>query len=650
MTSYISLLNKIEAFCNAHLQIKKYKGEFREQMPNFATTDEKYPVVFVVPTSDTETLELNQFTLDIYCVDIIQKDRANLNTIVSDCHLILKDLYLYFKDGSDLSVDVLTDPTMTPLNNFDLDYVAGWVMSITFEVEGYSVCAIPMNPIPPFTPSCEDATYEITDTDENALYSGSIVSGGNLDQTIQDSTAVLKDTDGNVLSTTSILAEGSEDIVAPDAVVNFQYEDGTPIQTVNYLSGSTQDLPLSNAYAENSDSSYTASEPYGTTIQLPDITVTDSNGSTYTQPSVTDVFCTPCEGVDVYVGEANVGTFPSGSDVFVKVIQDGLEVIPEDVTVVDDEVSIILADTPPCPDTNIEVNGVSEGSVPSGSTIDVQLSDSGGTVTPDSVTLVGTDLQIVLPDAGSPYDSDAQAFLTAAGISDLTISNAIDTFVKDLKTNGIWNKFYAIYPFVGGSAASHKWNLKDPRDLNAAFRLTFSGGLTHNANGITGNGLNGYADTYFNPVAQGINRENFGFTIYSRSASWGGYAMGVTDGASFSLFLRSGTTQYYGVFDDGSAVGTLANGNKTLTTQRSSNTQQTLYRDGSSALSLNTTTTKANVNYSFTLFCRNGAGGIQNFSAINTALHAFHTVLTVGEVSTFNTLVVNLQTALSRNV
>ena len=52
----------------------------------------------------------------------------------------------------------------------------------------------------------------------------------------------------------------------------------------------------------------------------------------------------PCSPVDVYVGEANIGSFPSGSDVFVKVIQDGLEVIPEDVTVVDDEVSIILAD------------------------------------------------------------------------------------------------------------------------------------------------------------------------------------------------------------------------------------------------------------------------------------------------------------------
>jgi hypothetical protein len=137
-TTYQKLLNKIEAFCNAHLQIKKYKGEFKEQMPNFATVDEKYPIVFVVPNGDSETLELNQFTLEIYCLDIIQKDRANVNTIVSDCHLILKDLYLYFKDGSDLEVDVISDPTMSPLNNDLLDYAAGWVMTITFEVEGYS--------------------------------------------------------------------------------------------------------------------------------------------------------------------------------------------------------------------------------------------------------------------------------------------------------------------------------------------------------------------------------------------------------------------------------------------------------------------------------------------------------------------------------
>lgn len=143
MTSWISLLNKIEDFCDMHLQIQKFGGEFREQMPNFATQDEKYPIIYVEPVSTNETLDLTQFVVNIYCVDIIQKDRANINTILSDCHLILRDLYLNFHDGSDLKIDIISEPSMTPLNNLDLDYVAGWVMSVTFEVETANVCEIP---------------------------------------------------------------------------------------------------------------------------------------------------------------------------------------------------------------------------------------------------------------------------------------------------------------------------------------------------------------------------------------------------------------------------------------------------------------------------------------------------------------------------
>lgn len=177
MTSYISLLSKIEAFCNAHLQIKKYGGEFREQMPNFATKDEKYPVVFVTPTSDTEALNTNQFTIDVYCVDLIQADRANLNSIISDCQLILKDMYVYYTNDNDVEIDVVGTASMTPLNNQDLDYVAGWVMSITFEVASYGDCAIPMNPIEPNPPIvCEDATVRNSDS----TYIDTVASGGTL--------------------------------------------------------------------------------------------------------------------------------------------------------------------------------------------------------------------------------------------------------------------------------------------------------------------------------------------------------------------------------------------------------------------------------------------------------------------------------------
>jgi hypothetical protein len=142
MTSYIKLLNAIDGFCQQHLQIKKNAGEFREQMPNFSTLNEKYPLLFYVPISQTMGENTNIFAMDIYCVDIIQKDRANINTILSDTNLILNDLYLYFSQGSDLSIDAQA-PTLIPVNNFDLDYVAGWQMSITFEVDQYCVNDIP---------------------------------------------------------------------------------------------------------------------------------------------------------------------------------------------------------------------------------------------------------------------------------------------------------------------------------------------------------------------------------------------------------------------------------------------------------------------------------------------------------------------------
>ena len=174
MTSYIKLLSKIEAFCDAHYQIQRYGGEFREQMPNISTESEQYPIVFVTPNSGQPFYDTNQITLDIYCVDIIQKDRENINTIVSDCHLILTDLYGYFSQGDDLDVDVIGTPSQTPLNNLDLDYVAGWMMTITFEVNGYCVDAIPMSPITPGENLCADADVENSD----GTYSTTVTMGG----------------------------------------------------------------------------------------------------------------------------------------------------------------------------------------------------------------------------------------------------------------------------------------------------------------------------------------------------------------------------------------------------------------------------------------------------------------------------------------
>jgi hypothetical protein len=109
-------------------------------------------------------------------------------------------------------------------------------------------------------------------------------------------------------------------------------------------------------------------------------------------------------------------------------------------------------------------------------------------------------------------DPAAAAFLTAAGITDPTIANAINRLVKNYKGIGnlntsvdLWTGSNAIYPFVGGTASAHKFNLKDPRDLDAAFRISFSGGWTHNSNGITANGVNTMANTFLQPTNIGLN-------------------------------------------------------------------------------------------------------------------------------------------------
>ena len=58
-------------------------------------------------------------------------------------------------------------------------------------------------------------------------------------------------------------------------------------------------------------------------------------------------------------------------------------------------------------------------------------------------------------------DADAFAFVEAAGIADQTQQAAINNLVIGLKINNLWNKMQVVYPFVGGSAYAHKFNLKN---------------------------------------------------------------------------------------------------------------------------------------------------------------------------------------------
>jgi hypothetical protein len=152
---------------------------------------------------------------------------------------------------------------------------------------------------------------------------------------------------------------------------------------------------------------------------------------------------------------------------------------------------------------------------------------------------------IVVASTTPAIDPDAQAFLTAAGITDPTQQSAINTLVLDLKADGLWTKMKAVYPFCGSTASQQKWNLKDPRDLDAAFRLVFNGGITHSSTGIQGNGTNGYFDTFLNPSV-----------VFSS-----------TSGGSMFAYIRNNT----GTPSDLGAFQSIVNYRMQLTTRTTSN-------------------------------------------------------------------------------
>lgn len=151
--------------------------------------------------------------------------------------------------------------------------------------------------------------------------------------------------------------------------------------------------------------------------------------------------------------------------------------------------------------------------------------------------------------SGGGIDPDAQAFITAAGITDSTQQSAIDTLVKELKVDATWTKFKAIYPIVGGTASSHAVNLKTP----GTFNLTFTNAWTHSSTGMTPNGTSAYANTGFNPLTQSLARNSAGMGVYNRNNTAVTGAHGQRVSNIFELFPRWTDNKFYCYINDGGA-------------------------------------------------------------------------------------------------
>lgn len=290
----------------------------------------------------------------------------------------------------------------------------------------------------------------------------------------------------------------------------------------------------------------------------------------------------------------------------------------------------------------------------------VTAADDFGTYYNGLYTRNGTRLRANIADVISTdvttLDPDAYAFILAAGLTSSVLHTAINDLVLELKAQSLWVKLQAIYPMVGGTVASHKFNLKNPLDTNAAFRLAFVGGWTHSATGATPNGGNAYANTYYTPATHGAAASQH-ISYYSRTNTSGVY---IDIGCGGTAVSSGGGQLYIAPNISGvafRAVNITGNTSSTVAINTAamfiaSRTDATFFRLHRNATQLYNDGGFPNTasNRPIYIGARNNNGTADAYSNRECAWASIGEGLTAAEAVTLNTIVSVFQTALGRNI
>ncbi len=149
------------------------------------------------------------------------------------------------------------------------------------------------------------------------------------------------------------------------------------------------------------------------------------------------------------------------------------------------------------------------------------------------------DIHIPNENGGSADTSALGKFIVATGITDSSLKVKLDTLITRARRHSWWDLCNVIYPFAGSTATTCKFNLKDPRDEDEAFRLTYyNSSWTYDAKGVHP-GADGYARTYFNPSTQLPGPNNCHLSIYSLDNN-----VGDSDNADIGCYQNGGHAFY----------------------------------------------------------------------------------------------------------
>jgi hypothetical protein len=208
-------------------------------------------------------------------------------------------------------------------------------------------------------------------------------------------------------------------------------------------------------------------------------------------------------------------------------------------------------------------------------------------------------------------------------------------------------------------AAQMKFNLVNPQDSDAAFRLAFSGGWTYSTNGAQPNGTNGYADTKLVPNTD-LTLNNSSFSIYSRTAftpltnqSWGVTSSGSflpIIGATIDTTTRINGFSYSYMSPDVMNSATGLNFAAMFLLSRTSATSAKLFRNITQLASTSTQGQASQPTTTFTFGALRNSASFQDYNNFQYGFAHISNGLSDAEIIIFYQLVQQFQTNLTRQV
>lgn len=251
------------------------------------------------------------------------------------------------------------------------------------------------------------------------------------------------------------------------------------------------------------------------------------------------------------------------------------------------------------------------------------------------------------------FDATWWDFRQTLSITDTTINNAMNTYTITRKSISATASLGA-YPMVGGTATTHSRNLYNSADTDAAKRVTWAGTITHNSNGVQGNGINGIGNTFINTSTE-FSSNDFTIIWYSRTNQARNECdFGVTDGSAGGLNMASkwgdNNTFTAGLSTNVNSGNVVSNSSGCFVFKRSGNTI-TLSRNG---VNIITRTDSGNIKINQTIRIIGRWRSGLNDEVFSSKQYTHFEIMNFALNSTQETNIINAviakETALSRNV